>query len=138
MTRFKLVAANDLARSITDYGGPDLYLNTSTKIGRNVQKSEGLKLNPEWIQFSSNHCRVWCKREEVGTVSFVLKARSEMQMDNTGFIYFLFQDGISWFVEDTSTNGTWVNDVRVAKGQSLPVKDGDHIRLSTAPGDFLL
>jgi predicted component of type VI protein secretion system len=42
-----------------------------------------------------------------------------------------------WFVEDTSTNGTFVNDVRVVKGQRHPICCGDVLRLSTPPVDVV-
>jgi pSer/pThr/pTyr-binding forkhead associated (FHA) protein len=42
-----------------------------------------------------------------------------------------------WFVEDTSTNGTFVNDVRVPKGQRQAIHPGDTIRLSTPPVDVV-
>lgn len=35
-----------------------------------------------------------------------------------------------WYLKDkNSTNGTWINDVRLKSGQSLPVKNGDKIRI---------
>merc|ERR1719210_328984 len=37
-------------------------------------------------------------------------------------------------VEDRSTNGTFVNDVRLSKGQRMPVSDGDIISLTKPIG----
>ena len=49
------------------------------------------------------------------------------------------QGGIlKWFVKDSSTNGTWVNDVRVEKGASMALEEGDVLRLSCGlPKDIL-
>lgn len=41
-----------------------------------------------------------------------------------------FPQGTHWHVEDTSTNGTYVNDVRVPKNGSLPLPLGARLRLS--------
>lgn len=41
------------------------------------------------------------------------------------------QGGIlKWFVKDSSTNGTWVNNERVEKGTSMPLEEEDVLRLS--------
>ncbi|KAG1680607.1 hypothetical protein FOA52_015056 [Chlamydomonas sp. UWO 241] len=75
-------------------------------------KADAYQLKMDWIQFSQNHCRVYCKED-----------------DATG--------ALAWFVEDTSTNGTWVNSARVPKGGSVPIGEGDALRLSCPPSDVL-
>lgn len=47
------------------------------------------------------------------------------------------QAHLAWFVEDTSTNGTWVNAARVPKGGSLRIREGDILRLSCPPSEVL-
>lgn len=36
----------------------------------------------------------------------------------------------AWFVEDNSTNGTWVNDQKCDKGVRVQLQAGDTLRLS--------
>ncbi|XP_072042861.1 E3 ubiquitin-protein ligase CHFR-like [Amphiura filiformis] len=43
------------------------------------------------------------------------------------------EDGKTW-LEDTSTNGTWVNQTKLTKGQRLQVTHGDEIFLVKRPG----
>lgn len=44
------------------------------------------------------------------------------------------KDEVSVEVEDRSTNGTYVNDVKVGKGQRAPLRDGDVLSLTKPPG----
>ena len=41
----------------------------------------------------------------------------------------------TWLVKDTSTNGSFVNNVRVGKGNEAPLKVDDVLRLSQAVGE---
>ncbi len=41
----------------------------------------------------------------------------------------------TWLVKDTSTNGSFVNNVRVGKGNEAPLKVNDVLRLSQAVGE---
>lgn len=43
----------------------------------------------------------------------------------------IFNEGNLWRIEDlNSTNGTWVNEVRLANGERREIKDGDSVALS--------
>eukprot|EP00798_Chlamydomonas_sp_ICE-L_P016113 gene16113-22256_t len=88
--RCVLQATSELAKSFVEHGTCDLKVAQSTKIGRNVARGDGYRLKQEWTQFSQNHCRIYCEQST-------------------------HEPGLAWFIEDTSTNGTWVNDVRLAK-----------------------
>ena len=39
----------------------------------------------------------------------------------------------TWNLEDSSSNGTFINQVRVPKARRQPLAEGDHVRLSQAP-----
>ena len=41
----------------------------------------------------------------------------------------------TWLIKDTSTNGSFVNNVRVGKGNEVPLKVNDVLRLSQAVGE---
>ena len=41
----------------------------------------------------------------------------------------------TWLIKDTSTNGTFVNNTRVGKGNEAPLRVGDVLRLSQAVGE---
>jgi pSer/pThr/pTyr-binding forkhead associated (FHA) protein len=104
---YQLTPLSELAKS---FKGPK-YGSTlaiapqgSIRIGRNVRPSEGYCLPAKWVQVSSSHCRIFWDPEVGG-----------------------------YAVTDTSTNGTYVNAVRVPKGGSCPLKPGDLLNLSVAP-----
>lgn len=42
---------------------------------------------------------------------------------------------VTWFLEDHSSNGTRINQVRVPKGQRQPLAEGDHVRLAQNPNN---
>ncbi len=44
----------------------------------------------------------------------------------------IFKDGTIIFLEDLSSNGTYVNGVKVGKGNRSPLKEGDEISLLVA------
>lgn len=46
-------------------------------------------------------------------------------------------ESLQWFLEDRSTNGTFLNGQRVRKGERVPFQVGDIIRLSTPPNPVL-
>jgi pSer/pThr/pTyr-binding forkhead associated (FHA) protein len=41
----------------------------------------------------------------------------------------ILQDGRCWIKDLNSSNGTWVNEVRLAPGQDYPLNNGDQVRL---------
>ena len=156
---YKLAPLSALARQLLGAlpDGPELYYLAATqKVGRNVTRPEGLQLPPEWIQFSGSHCRVYCQTLEVrtccktgvatpaGTRTLDIVAAVpplEARHGPTACLLLLcicFQQGEAcWFVEDTSTNGTYINDVRIVKGSASALKEGDRLRLSSPPGEVL-
>lgn len=92
-------------------------------------------------QFSSRHCRIlslpveqvrfgvrelWKPITLRCTLSAYLTAPLPCQGEPT------------WYVEDQSTNGTWINDIRVPKGSSLPMHSGDVLRLSSGTSSNVL
>ncbi|GMH35990.1 hypothetical protein BSKO_03858 [Bryopsis sp. KO-2023] len=104
MSRYYLVALSEVAKEFqqSNGGGPDFLLQESTKIGRNVARGEGYKVPLQWQQVSGQHCR----------------------------IFFDSRDG-KWYIEDTSTNGTYLNGERLKKAEKTEIKLGDTIKLST-------
>lgn len=46
-----------------------------------------------------------------------------------------FKNG-SWLLTDFSDNGTWLNDVRLANGQPVPIKSGDEVMLANSSNVF--
>lgn len=42
-----------------------------------------------------------------------------------------------WMVQDYSTNGTFVDDVRIPRREALPLPEGGRLRLSMPPGEVL-
>ncbi|KAL6776730.1 hypothetical protein ACKKBF_B30710 [Auxenochlorella protothecoides x Auxenochlorella symbiontica] len=100
MPQYRLIATNDRAKALIGPHGCDIVLYGDTRIGRGVAGPQTFTLPVDWLQFSSRHCRVYSA------------------------------DGNHWHVEDTSTNGTYVNDVRVPKNGSLPLPLGARLRLS--------
>lgn len=54
-------------------GGPDIFLQESTKLGRSVPRAEGCRLPLDWQQISGQHCRIFVdkvirRRVEGGTM----------------------------------------------------------------------
>ena len=47
------------------------------------------------------------------------------------------QGEIAWTVRDTSTNGTYLNDTKIGRDQTVPLREGDRLRLSNAPSEVL-
>lgn len=69
--RFKLVPISELAIQLclSSGVGSCIYLISSTKLGRNVSKQEGIPLPMTLAQFSGTHCRVYCTTVGVSTQS---------------------------------------------------------------------
>eukprot|EP00803_Ostreobium_quekettii_P009305 evm.model.scf_1138.5 EVM.evm.TU.scf_1138.5 scf_1138:32539-39395(-) len=105
---YYLVAANDLAKSFLGPEGPDLAVRDGTQLGRGVVGEGAYRFPSDWVQFSGTHCRLYFSEAEN-----------------------------SWMIEDTSTNGTYVNDTRIKKSSALTLKDGDCIMLSQPPKDVV-
>lgn len=92
-------------------------------------------------QFSSRHCRILCLPvEQVSRELWkpmTLHCRHHYSL--TGLCWSLpCQGEPAWYVEDQSTNGTWINDIRVPKGSSLPMHSGDVLRLSSGTSSNVL
>ncbi|GLI65052.1 hypothetical protein VaNZ11_008478 [Volvox africanus] len=88
----------------------DVCLNGSLRIGRNVVGPDALTLPPTMTQFSGMHCRVYAN---------------------------LSSGNMQWFVEDTSTNGTFVDGERVVRNSSVRLLEGSRLRLSSPPQETL-
>ncbi|GIL59616.1 hypothetical protein Vafri_14350 [Volvox africanus] len=88
----------------------DVCLNGSLRIGRNVVGPDALTLPPTMTQFSGMHCRVYAN---------------------------LSSGNMQWFVEDTSTNGTFVDGERVVRNTSVRLLEGSRLRLSSPPQETL-
>ncbi|GIL78468.1 hypothetical protein Vretimale_17035 [Volvox reticuliferus] len=88
----------------------DVCLNGSLRIGRNVVGPDALTLPPTLTQFSGVHCRVYAD---------------------------LSSGNVQWFVEDTSTNGTFVDGERIVRNTSVRLLEGSRLRLSSPPQETL-
>eukprot|EP01026_Neomeris_dumetosa_P015758 TRINITY_DN16008_c0_g1_i1.p1 TRINITY_DN16008_c0_g1~~TRINITY_DN16008_c0_g1_i1.p1 ORF type:complete len:436 (-),score=86.23 TRINITY_DN16008_c0_g1_i1:270-1577(-) len=76
-----------------------------TQLGRAVKASEGYRFPPGWVQVSSKHCKI---------------IRDSSVAD------------ISVYVEDSSTNGTFINGDRLERGRRYEMRVGDILSLSVA------
>jgi pSer/pThr/pTyr-binding forkhead associated (FHA) protein len=82
------------------------------QVGRGVVRSQGINVPEKWVQFSGTHCRIFMERAPVSGECV-------------------------WYVEDLSTNGTFLNDVRVPKKERHAMQPGDTLRLSSPPQEVL-
>jgi hypothetical protein len=83
--------------------GLRLYPGQECRMGRAVPAGRGNLLIPAgWVAFSSVHC--------------VLSRQQQSQQ--------------GWLVEDRSTNGTYVNGERLARGKSVPLPPGAKLWLN--------
>lgn len=58
-----------------------------------------------------------------------------MSLSDLNYAMPMLQDPPVYHLEDNSTNGTAINAVRVPKGKSRPLVEGDRIRLAVATLD---
>ena len=104
-----LLAHNEQAKAVNLASGRcDHRLSLTpagSRIGRMVSGEGAMRFPTSVAQVSGKHAVV----------------RSELLLDGSR----------TWIVEDTSTNGTYVNGHRVPKGGSLPLPEGAILRLST-------
>lgn len=135
---YYLIAESSLAKTYQGTYGPDILITENTKIGRSVAGQGSCRLPPKWAQVSGTHCRVYHTTEKVlqSLLSSVFCLDPVYQVCCCGALQTLkqltsgLQDPAGYWIEDTSTNGTLVNGARIAKGTSVPVKEGDSVQLS--------
>eukprot|EP00198_Chlamydomonas_reinhardtii_P012274 XP_001701611.1 predicted protein [Chlamydomonas reinhardtii] len=111
MTLWKLVPTSLLAAQLCQQkfgSSAELLLKVPFRIGRNVSGPDTLRLPAELTQFSGSHCRIFY----------------DPNVDQ-------------WLVEDTSTNGTYVDDARVQRGCAMALSEGCRLRLSSPPQDVV-
>ena len=134
---YYLIAESSLAKTYQGTYGPDILITENTKIGRSVAGQGSCRLPPKWAQVSGSHCRVYHTTEKVLQSrlqnKFCLDPVSQVYcsaLQTTRQLTSGLQDPAGYWIEDTSTNGTLVNGARIAKGTSVPVKEGDRVQLS--------
>lgn len=156
MGRYRLVAAGEHAKTLKMFDGtPDLLCWTDRPIllGRAVKEGEGYKFPNHWNSLSSRHCSLafQATEGEVRHTSCRRRARpvSWCGIQHKDQLCFLRPQGFGdrwctnllrcllhsscctqWLVTDTSTNGTFINGVKIGKGNSAVLKPGETLGLS--------
>lgn len=160
MPHFRLVATSPRARSITGPHGCDIVLGTEeTRIGRGVSGPGAFLIPKDWVQISTRHCRVTgdevqprgkrgsseYARVELkvrATVSrwprqwqWLMRVPHTLSLDDSPlhskplpFHPPAQRKGFKVF--DSSTNGTFVDNVRVPKQGTADLPVGGKLRLS--------
>eukprot|EP01025_Chloroclados_australasicus_P003242 TRINITY_DN10753_c0_g1_i1.p1 TRINITY_DN10753_c0_g1~~TRINITY_DN10753_c0_g1_i1.p1 ORF type:complete len:372 (-),score=32.66 TRINITY_DN10753_c0_g1_i1:1269-2384(-) len=106
---FVLKAQEGAAKQFNCYYGSDLVLRQEvTLLGRAVPQNKGYRFPSSWVQVSSHHCKL------------IVKSAEDVS------------NGQEVYVEDSSTNGTFINDVRISKGGAgcTKLNIGDVLSLS--------
>ncbi len=118
-TRYFLVPVSDSALELFRLNGHlqtglELHESAATLIGRSVRPGDGVTVPSGWIAFSSHHCKLQ-----------VVRAPEDQQAPDGAAA----APGV--YVVDTSTNGTYVNGQRLARGKRELLRPGDALRLSS-------
>ncbi|KAK9814618.1 hypothetical protein WJX72_008772 [[Myrmecia] bisecta] len=108
MAHYMLKAVSPLACEYQGPCGPHILLGTDTiEIGRRVaQSNKAVKLPHAWGAVSGLHMII--------------------HRDST-------KEPYAFFLEDRSTNGTWIDEEKAPKGQRVPLPLGCRVRLSVVP-----
>ena len=126
MTYF-LFAESELAKTFQGPHGPDILVGDDTRIGRSVSGRDSCKLPTKWAQVSGNHCKIFYTslkvQNSLSKTSIVCDLGKKMSVWH-------LQEPAGYWIEDTSTNGTLVNNERVGKLCSVPLAEGDRVQLS--------
>ncbi|KAK9863115.1 hypothetical protein WJX84_005224 [Apatococcus fuscideae] len=104
MVTHMLEALSEPAKAWKGPYGSDIPIALETKLGRSVVGANSIRLLPSWGQISGTHCTIFSENQ-----------------------------GATWYLEDTSTNGTFINQVKVPKKLRQPLSEGDQVRFSQAP-----
>lgn len=101
---YRIVPQPGLAMQLPHFtNGLSLLKDSTINIGRSCRGKSDLEIPTSWVQFSSRHAVV---------------TRDHNEQD------------VCIMLTDTSTNGSYVNGTRVAKGVPVRLRVGDVIRLS--------
>lgn len=119
-------------------GSPDLLLWTDRPIhlGRGVREGEGYTYPNQWNSLSSRHCNLQYQPAadggEVGRLCPLLVAAEHVAHSTAGGDSNTRVSAVQgqWVVTDTSTNGTYINGVKIGKGKSAVLGVGDSLGLS--------
>lgn len=138
MQAYELLADSPLAKQRVTPNGPNVLLGENTAIGRSAAGAGNLPI--DWAQVSGNHCRVFLVNKVNGAYRFgsyiaIWLLTIRMSLSDHQYAMPMLQDPPVYHLEDNSTNGTAINGVRVPKGTSRPLVEGDHIRLAVATQD---
>ncbi|PSC76899.1 phosphatase 2C 6 [Micractinium conductrix] len=112
MPHFRLAALSARAQEFRggEGGGSDLRLPLDRPTRIGRAVGNDVQLPANWIQISSNHCSLLYDTEQE-----------------------------AWVVTDTSTNGTFVNGIKIGKGKAALLRPNDRLQLSvvdrTAPNN---
>ncbi len=98
--QYRIVPGPGIAKDLSNFPVNGINIDSSLYIGRSCREKNALQIPTDWVKFSSRHAHI--------TTS------------NDGQL----------MITDTSTNGTYINDVRCPKNQPRPLKAGDTVRLS--------
>lgn len=100
---YRIVPQAGLAMELPHFTNGLSLPESTMNIGRSCRGKHDLEIPTSWVQFSSRHALITRSKTDQGAV---------------------------FTLTDTSTNGSYVNGVRVTKGQPVRVRVGDVIRLS--------
>jgi len=125
-----LFAKSELAKTFQGPHGPDILVGDDTRIGRSVTGRDSCKLPTKWAQVSGNHCKIFYTSLKVQLTLSKTGAVSDFGKKTSISPCRHLQEPAGYWIEDTSTNGTLVNNERVGKLCSVPLAEGDRVQLS--------